>query len=212
MAGRTFLLEVGFEATDLAVVALRGLAEPGAAPVVARIERPHGVDLVTDDPGSLLESVPATRVDDDAEAARVLSDWDLAHGVPRWGHEITPPHLPEEIGVLPTHVHLEKGCYPGQEAVARMWNLGRPRRRLATIRVTGQVTAGTEEGSGQERILVTGVVGTDPVVGLAFAGRDAAVGDVYELSDAKVEITGFVGEGLEQPGHDSNVTRRRDTR
>lgn len=212
MAGRTFLLEVAFEETDIGVVAVRGVEAPDVPSIVARVPRPHGVDLVTDDPAAVLAAMSSARVDDADEAAGLLSDWDLAHGVPRWGHELVAPNLPEEVGVLPTHVHLRKGCYPGQEAVARMWNLGRPRRRLATIRATGNVTAGSDEGSGQDRIFVTGIVGSDPAVGLAFVGRDAALGDVRELADATIEITGFVGEGLEQPGADPNVTRRRDTR
>lgn len=212
MAGRTFLLEVTFEATELAVVAIRGGDEPGGPSPVARIARPHGIDLVTDDPEGVLAVTTVPSIHDPDEVRRALSDWDVAHGVPRWGDEITAPHLPEEIGILPTHVHLKKGCYPGQEAVARMWNLGRPRRRLAAIRVTGDVASGAEEGSGQQKILVTGVVGSDPGLGMAFVGRDSAVGDVYELAHGKVEVTGFVGAGLEPPGADPNVTRRRDAR
>jgi tRNA-modifying protein YgfZ len=60
----------------------------------------------------------------DADDAQARS-WRVATGRPAWGSEVAPPHLPEELGLLPTHVHLAKGCYPGQEAVARMWMLGR---------------------------------------------------------------------------------------
>jgi tRNA-modifying protein YgfZ len=42
--------------------------------------------------------------------------------------------LAEEAGLLGSHVHLDKGCYPGQETVARVHNLGQVQRRLAGLR------------------------------------------------------------------------------
>lgn len=208
MASRTFLLDVTFALTDLAVVAFRGVPPPAGGDVVASIPRPHGVDLVTDDPEAARAGAPPPP----ADPARLLADWDIAHGVPRWGHEIAPPNLPEEIGLLPTHVHLKKGCYPGQEAVARMWNLGRPRRRLARVELEGSFEEGHESGSGRDRVTVTGVVSGDPTVGMAFVRRDAAPGDVLAVNGGTVSVTALVGEGLEVPGHDPATTRRRDTR
>jgi tRNA-modifying protein YgfZ len=63
--------------------------------------------------------------------------WELARierGVPRWGDELTDDVLAEEAGLLGSHVHLDKGCYPGQETVARVHNLGQVQRRLAGLR------------------------------------------------------------------------------
>ena len=48
--------------------------------------------------------------------------WELVRvelGLPRAGHELTDDVLAEEAGLLGSHVHLDKGCYPGQETVAR---------------------------------------------------------------------------------------------
>jgi folate-binding Fe-S cluster repair protein YgfZ len=42
--------------------------------------------------------------------------------------------IAEEAGLLGSHVHLDKGCYPGQETVARVRNLGQVQRRLAGLR------------------------------------------------------------------------------
>jgi hypothetical protein len=66
--------------------------------------------------------------------------WELARierGVPRWGDELTDDVLAEEAGLLGSHVHLDKGCYPGQETVARVHNLGQVQRRLAGLRFGG---------------------------------------------------------------------------
>jgi folate-binding protein YgfZ len=63
--------------------------------------------------------------------------WDLLrveHGLPRFGLELTDDVLAEEAGLLGSHVHLDKGCYPGQETVARVHNLGQVQRRLAGLR------------------------------------------------------------------------------
>jgi tRNA-modifying protein YgfZ len=105
-----------------------GVAEPDL--VVHRT--PVGFDLVG--PGALvviarLEGAGAER----APAGR----WELARvagGLPRAGHELTDDVLAEEAGLLGSHVHLDKGCYPGQETVARVHNLGQVQRRLAGLR------------------------------------------------------------------------------
>ena len=57
-----------------------------------------------------------------------------ATGSPRAGRELTDDVLAEEAGLLGSHVHLDKGCYPGQETVARVHNLGQVQRRLAGLR------------------------------------------------------------------------------
>ncbi|ERH22310.1 glycine cleavage T-protein barrel domain protein, partial [Actinomyces johnsonii F0542] len=45
--------------------------------------------------------------------------------------------IPHELDWLRTAVHLTKGCYPGQETIARTLNLGRPPRRLAVLQLDG---------------------------------------------------------------------------
>ena len=50
--------------------------------------------------------------------------------VPRLGFETDHRTIPHEVGWIGTAVHLDKGCYRGQETVARVHNLGRPPRRL----------------------------------------------------------------------------------
>lgn len=56
---------------------------------------------------------------------------------PRLGLETDHRTIPHELGWLTTAVHLEKGCYRGQETVARVHNLGRPPRRLVFLHLDG---------------------------------------------------------------------------
>lgn len=224
LARRTFLADARFEDADHAVLALRGddlddlLETLGASPSVGawtllddvRVARhDFGADLVgapadLDRAAERLEDLGASRVD-----AAGIADAMVAGGEPQMGREIVGPHLPEELGLLPTHVHLAKGCYPGQEAVARMWMLGRPRRRLARVELVGTVEAGREIGTGRQRITVT-ASSTDAPRGLAFVPPDAAPGDRFTDGDDAVIVVDFVGGDSVPPGHDPAVVRRRD--
>lgn len=58
-------------------------------------------------------------------------------GRPRWARETDERAIPHELDWLRTAVHLDKGCYPGQETVARTLNLGRPPRRLTLLQLDG---------------------------------------------------------------------------
>lgn len=202
LSSRTFLADARFEVLDHAGRAVRG-RDVETPPTVVRIERDGGVDLVG--PEDDLPPVDA--------GPETLEAWRIAHGQPGWGTEIRAPHLPEEAGVLPTHVHLQKGCYPGQEAVARMWMLGRPRRRLARVVLVGDARAGWTWGSGKQSVEVTSVADWDGErVGLAYVPADAEPGRRYEEDGAGVVVRDLVGDGLPVPGHDPAVRRRRDRR
>lgn len=58
-------------------------------------------------------------------------------GLPRWAREVDSRAIPNELDWLRTGVHLNKGCYPGQETIARTVNLGRPPRRLVQLQLAG---------------------------------------------------------------------------
>jgi folate-binding protein YgfZ len=108
-----------------------GRAEP-AGPGLVLQRTPVGVDLVgpgASDTLAGLERAGLARAPAELwEAVRV------AAGLPRAGRELTDDVLAEEAGLLGSHVHLDKGCYPGQETVARVHNLGQVQRRLAGLR------------------------------------------------------------------------------
>ncbi|WP_114597574.1 CAF17-like 4Fe-4S cluster assembly/insertion protein YgfZ [Renibacterium salmoninarum] len=66
-----------------------------------------------------------------AEALRIAA-WR-----PRWGAETDEKTIPHELDLMRTAVHLSKGCYKGQETVARVHNLGHPPRRLVFLQLDG---------------------------------------------------------------------------
>jgi folate-binding protein YgfZ len=66
---------------------------------------------------------------------------------PRLGSETDHKTIPHEVGWLETAVHLEKGCYRGQETVARVHNLGRPPRRLVQLHLDGSVVELPPQGT-----------------------------------------------------------------
>ena len=61
----------------------------------------------------------------------------IARGEPRLGLDTDHRTIPNEAGWLTTAVHLDKGCYRGQETVARVHTLGRPPRRLVLLHLDG---------------------------------------------------------------------------
>ncbi|MGM0384722.1 MAG: YgfZ/GcvT domain-containing protein [Actinomycetota bacterium] len=75
------------------------------------------------------------------EAARIAA-WR-----PRPARELDERTIPHELDWLRTAVHLEKGCYRGQETVARVVNLGRPPRRLTFLHLDGSVDELPEPGA-----------------------------------------------------------------
>ncbi|MFO7776844.1 MAG: hypothetical protein R6V28_00660 [Nitriliruptoraceae bacterium] len=229
LAQRTFLLDARFQAREDQIVSVRGEQTPevvgrAGLTVVAGRCRVAGDLLLVSRPGGMDISGPPTAVQEAVQAlleagARQgdhsdLEAWRVSQGQPAWGREVTPPHLPEELGLLPTHVHLAKGCYPGQEAVARMWMLGRPRRRLAVVTVEGAVSAGWRAGSGRQAIEVTSV-SPDGMRALAFVPADATAGASFGAEDGDsttVTVAELVGGEELPPGHDPAVPRRRDRR
>ena len=78
----------------------------------------------------LLDSgLAATLSPDDLERRRV------AAAVPRWGRELDDRILPAEAGLDATHISFSKGCYPGQEPVARLHYRGHPNRGLRVLKL-----------------------------------------------------------------------------
>ena len=63
----------------------------------------------------------------------------IAARVPRLGLDTDHRTIPHEVGWIETAVHLTKGCYRGQETVARVYNLGHPPRRLVFLDLDGSV-------------------------------------------------------------------------
>jgi tRNA-modifying protein YgfZ len=70
--------------------------------------------------------------------------WRVESGIPLWGSELDDTVLPAEAGLEETHISFTKGCYPGQEPIARQHHRGKVNRRLRVLDVEGDVTPGDE--------------------------------------------------------------------
>ena len=85
-----------------------------------------------------------------AEALRIAA-WR-----PRWGAETDDKTIPHELDLLRTAVHLAKGCYKGQETIARVHNLGHPPRRLVFLQLDGSQhtmpAVGSEVRAGDRKV------------------------------------------------------------
>ena len=85
----------------------------------------------------------------------------VAAGRPRIGFETDHKSIPNELGVLNTAVHMKKGCYRGQETVAKIFNLGNPPRRLVMLHLDGSDVGFPAAGTKVENDgVVVGFVGT----------------------------------------------------
>ncbi|GAA4596050.1 folate-binding protein YgfZ [Planotetraspora phitsanulokensis] len=136
-------VEVADMTPDYAVVSV---AAPGASPMTAP---PEGAIAIGGDflvPRATLADVPAPL------GLRLAGIWAYealrieAHQ-PRLGFETDHKAIPHEVGWIEQAVHLNKGCYRGQETVARVHNLGHPPRRLVFLHLDGSVDTLPAHGS-----------------------------------------------------------------
>jgi folate-binding protein YgfZ len=107
--------------------------------------------------------------------------WRIESGIPRWGSEIDDRILPAEAGLDETHISFTKGCYPGQEPIARQRHRGKVNRRLRVLEINGDAPApGTEllfEGKTVGRI--TSAV---PGIALGYVRVEVPAGAQLELA------------------------------
>jgi folate-binding protein YgfZ len=128
---------------QLALFGFPGLAEPpdaAGAAVSVPSNLGRGVDLLApaDDHDRLVETLERTYQPaghEDVEA------WRVRAGIPRFGVDGTPDDLPQECG-FERDVAFGKGCYLGQEAMAKVRNLGHPRRVLVRLDAADAVAPG----------------------------------------------------------------------
>ncbi|MFB6667344.1 MULTISPECIES: glycine cleavage T C-terminal barrel domain-containing protein [unclassified Streptomyces] len=128
-----YRVEVADRTPDTAVVHLPAGSIAQAPDGVAVRETPQGRDLFL--PREELEAFAAAH----GPAAGILAYEALrveGHR-PRVGFETDHRTIPHELGWIGTAVHLQKGCYRGQETVARVHNLGKPPRRLVFLHLDG---------------------------------------------------------------------------
>lgn len=86
------------------------------------------------------------------ESAKEVGTWALdaervAAGRPRIGFDTDHKAIPNELGLLNKSVHMSKGCYRGQETVAKIFNLGAPPRRLVMLHLDGSAVVFPAQGT-----------------------------------------------------------------
>ena len=126
--------------------------------------------------------------------------WRIAAGIPAWGSEIAPGRRPHELGLLPTHVHLAKGCYPGQEVVAKLHNLGTARRGLAVAAADTPLEPGAAVEGGPKPGELTSAAGGVALALLPLDGQGQLPDAPWSVAGVPLHVRALVGAGVPQPG------------
>jgi folate-binding protein YgfZ len=147
-----------------------------------------GLDLLVepasaDELAAALAARGVAEVEDDAlEILRVES------GRPRFGREMTTATIPQEAGINERAVSFTKGCYIGQETVARLHYRGKPNRHLLGLRLSGSVTTGSVVKAGERELGTVGTAVLSPAHGpiaLAILRRETGPGATVDVEDAE---------------------------
>ena len=155
-----------------------------------------GLDLLTsaDQAASLSELLRAAGAAEVSEqAAEIIR---VESGRPRFGLDMGPESMPAEAGITERAVDFEKGCYIGQEPVARLHYRGKPNRTLRGLRLSSPAERGDPLLLGDREVGTVGTVCLSPALGpiaLAIVRREAAVGDRLAVGGggATAEVVGL---------------------
>jgi folate-binding protein YgfZ len=139
-----------------------------------------GIDLVVaggDAPQLRAALIRAGAEEVGAAAAEILR---VETGRPRFGTEMTTSTIPEEAGINDRAVSLTKGCYIGQETVARLHYKGKSNRHLRGLRLDSETRADEAIQLGDREVGRVGTAVLSPAFGpiaLAILRREATPGD-----------------------------------
>jgi tRNA-modifying protein YgfZ len=208
----------GYAVLSVAGPAADATAAPLAEVAVARTDGAVGTDYVVprEQLPALADAVLAEAARDGGArdgGARLAGIWAyeafrIAAHQPRYGLDTDHKTIPHEVGWIESAVHLSKGCYRGQETVARVHNLGHPPRRLVFLHLDGSVDRLPRHGDEVEldgkavgfvgsaaRHFELGPIGlalvrrTVPVDQTLVAGGVAAAQEVIVPPDAGANVT-----------------------
>src|SRR4051794_28412500 len=168
-----------------------GAAEIGGAPVLLVVTH-LGVDVVcaAEDTARVRDAlVEAGAVAVDEAAAELVR---VESGRPRYGIDLDETTIPQEAGLNDRAVSFTKGCYVGQETVARLHYKGKPNRHLRGLRLSGPAPSGAPLRLGEREVGRLGSVAHSPRFGdiaLALVRREAAPGDELAVGDDGTSAT-----------------------
>ncbi len=138
-----------------------------------------GIDLIVDaaEAGRLRDALLAAgAVEVSPEAVEILR---VERGTPRFGAEMGTTTMPAEAGIVEDAVSFTKGCYIGQETVARLHYKGRPNRHLRGLRLSAPAAPGAALRLGEKEVGQLGGSVVSPAfgpIGLAILRREAEPG------------------------------------
>ena len=113
-------------------------------------------------------------------------------GRPRLGIDMDETTMPQEAGIHEDAVSFTKGCYVGQETVARLYWKGKPNRHLRGLRLSGTARAGDELRLAEATVGTLTSVALSPThgpIGLGLIRRAAGPGDELTVADGPVRAT-----------------------
>jgi folate-binding protein YgfZ len=111
----------------------------------------------------------------------------VERGRPRYGVDMDEGTIPQEAGINERAVSFTKGCYVGQETVARLHYKGKPNRHLRGLRLSAPAQRGDPLTLGDKQVGTVGTVALSPLHGpiaLALVRREANPGDTVAVGDA----------------------------
>ena len=176
------LLLVGEDWSSLAAD-LMGLGVPHPT-------RSLGVDagyvwMPKNDVGSSVERLRAQGIEEAPEEE--LEAVRIRNGVARWGRDMDTKTFPQEAGVDALAVHYEKGCYLGQEAMAKIHFRGKVNRRLARLESASSLTPGVEVTLDGARVgTVTSAIDG---IALAIVRHTVEPGSIVTVGGDKAKVT-----------------------
>jgi folate-binding protein YgfZ len=115
----------------------------------------------------------------------------VEHGRPRYGVDLDDSVIPQEAGLNERAVSFTKGCYVGQETVARLYYRGKPNRRLLGLKLAEPARPGSELRLGEKVVGKLGSVVVSPdlgPIGLALVRREANPGDTVAVDGSSALI------------------------
>jgi folate-binding protein YgfZ len=186
---------IGPEARRLADAGALGRAEHDNARAeldgrrVLLVTTDAGVDVFSDaaDTAAVAAALEAAgAVPASEEAAEIVR---VERGRPRYGFELNEGVIPQEAGLNERAVSFTKGCYVGQETVARLFYRGKPNRYLRGLRLSDPATTGDALRLGEKEVgrVATAVVSpAHGPIALAIVRREATPGDTVAVGKSGV--------------------------
>ena len=182
--------DVTWESADERIVSVLGDAELDTVPPAEEhswvegergiyVRTYAGIDVIGHDPPG-----PDT-TEEEAECVRIEA------GIPRYGLDMDGDTIPQEAGINDRAVSFTKGCYVGQETVARLFYKGKPNRHLRGLKLSRPAEHGQPIVLGEREVGRIGSACVSPSHGpiaLALVRREAAPGDTVAVEGAAAEV------------------------